>query len=115
MFEAKSSILSIINQSISNPKDVNLWDIFTPWHIIVNKLNNTITVKKRNWFLIGYDEKTYLFHTVRNIEIDNHLFGSTIKIKVYAGKVVAYCIPKKDSEEIRNLYLYNEHKNTKFI
>ncbi|MGE0636103.1 MAG: hypothetical protein AB7G44_03205 [Bacteroidia bacterium] len=84
---------------------VGFTDLIRPWHLIVDIDKKQIVVKKRNWFLIGMDEKTYQFNTVRNVQINNHLFGSNILIQVYAGKAVAYCISKSEAQQIKEVLL----------
>ena len=45
-------------------------DAVTPWHIIVDTDAETVTVRKRNRYMIGVDEDTLAFRFIRNIRID---------------------------------------------
>jgi len=106
---SKSTFLSLLfTGRISN--------FLTPWHVIVDFDNETITVKKRNWYLINFDTQTFAFKYIRNIEVDTHLFGADIKIKVMGGTAVAYSIAKRDARAIRdNLIAYNGTKKSKHM
>lgn len=87
---------------------VGLTDLIRPWRILVDTENRIIEVSKRNWFLIGMNTQTYQFKSVRNIFIDNHLFGADIYIQVYAGKATALSISKQKAKEIKEHLLSQE-------
>ncbi len=90
--------------------------VVNPWEIIINTDEETIVVKKRNWHLIGKDEQLLAFRFIRNITIDQHMFGADIHIKIMGGKISAYSIPKKDAKTIREiLNNYNQTKKGKSI
>jgi hypothetical protein len=108
-FETSSSI----NALVMNGKGAH---VVNPWHIIVDIGEETITVRKRNAILIGVDEQVCAFKFIRNITIDQHLFGADIHIKVVGGFVSAFCIPKSDAKKIKNMLLeYNQTKKGKGI
>lgn len=107
--KAKSSILSLILNG-------KLFHVFNPWHIIVDFKEETITVKKRNQFLIGIDRDIIAFRYIRKVTIDEHLFGADIHIKVVGGNASAYCISKDDARKIKNsLMEYNQKKKGRSI
>jgi hypothetical protein len=85
--------------------------VLNPWHIIVDTDEETITVRKRNSYLIGVDENIIAFRFIRSIKIDQHLLGSDIHIKAVGGTVSAYYIPKADSKKIKQMLMnYNKAK-----
>jgi hypothetical protein len=93
-----------------------LTHILNPWHIIVDTNQETITIRKRNPFLIGFDEQIVSFRYIRSIIIDEHLFGADIHIKVMGGRASVYCISKRDAKTIKNILLeYNSTKKGKGI
>ena len=85
--------------------------ILFPWVIEVNLNESYITVKKRNWYLIGIDSQYIAFRFIRNITIDEHLFGADLFIKAIGGNVNAYCLKKKDVRKIRNML--NEYNRSR--
>ena len=54
----------------------NLSEI-TPWRVIIDTEEQTITVSKRNKFLIGTDQEILAFRFIRRVEINEHLIGQT--------------------------------------
>lgn len=84
---------------------VGFFDLLRPWHIEVDANRRIIEIKKRNWFLLRKDEKTYQFKAVRNVQINKHLFGADLAILVFGGKAEALCLPKSKSLLIKNLLL----------
>ena len=90
--------------------------IVNPWTIIVDTDEETITVKKRNWHLIGKDEQVLAFRFIRNIKIDQHMFGADIHIKIVGGTISAYCLSKSDANTVEEILLdYNQTKKGKGI
>ncbi|MBC8408990.1 MAG: hypothetical protein H8E12_09755 [Rhodobacteraceae bacterium] len=82
----------------------------------VNIEENQIVVRKRNWFLIGVDEKYIAFRFIRNITIDEHLFGADLLIKAIGGNVEVFCISKVNARKIREiLNNYNRTRGKKLI
>ena len=51
-------------------------DVLTPWTIIIDTDEQTITVSKRNRILIGVDEDTLAFRFIRRVVIDQHFIGA---------------------------------------
>lgn len=83
-------------------------DAVTPWHLIVDTDAETVTVRKRNKYLIGVDEEVLSFRFIRNIRIDTHLIGADITIQAVGGSVTAYCLSKSDCKHIRQILMdYN--------
>jgi|TARA_B110000305_G_scaffold186648_1_gene207849 hypothetical protein len=71
----------------------------------------TITSKKRNWFLIGFDEKIVPFRYIRRIEVDTHLFGADMLIKVYgSGNLTVKCIGKNAADSIKEALINYNNK-----
>lgn len=97
IFDTKSSTLSLIASG-------NFISILSPWRINVDLVQNRISIKKKNWYLIGEDEELFKTSSVRNIKIDELLFGANIYIKVIGSETIkCFCIPKVDAKKIRNM------------
>lgn len=100
-YEFTSSQASLI----ANGKGIN---IATPWHVIIDTDEETISISKRNLILIGKDTDTLAFHYIRRVTIDEHLIGADITIKAVGGKLTAYCLDKSDCEKIKQILMtYN--------
>ena len=96
-----------------NGKIINL---ITPWHIIIDTDEKTITLRKRNLILIGVDEVVHSFRYVRRVTIDEHLIGADIEIKVIGGTAKAYCLSKRDCRHIKEILVdHNRHKGNSMI
>ena len=90
--------------------------VATPWHLIVDTDEETITVRKRNLTMIGVDEDVLAFRYIRRIRIDQHLIGADIEIKAVGGTVTAYCLNKSDCKKIKQILMeYNSTKRGKGI
>jgi len=90
--------------------------IINPWILIIDFDNEIITVEKRNWYFIGRNTNTIAFRFIRNIRINEHLFGANISIKATGGWVSANYLKKADIEKIRDLlFAYNKTKKYSFI
>jgi hypothetical protein len=100
-YHVKSSITALI----FNGKP---FAILRKWHILIDTKRMLITVKRRNWHFISFDEETYAFKSVRNVKVDTHLFGADLSIKVYAGEAKVLYISKRKAKKIRNLLLSND-------
>ena len=87
-------------------------DILTPWQIEIDTDEQTITVRKRNKYLIGVDEDTLAFRFIRRVVVDEHLIGADITIQAVGGKLTAKCLDKSDCKRIKDL-LMNYNKNSK--
>jgi len=109
LIKSKSSISALFfNGQIAH--------IINPWILIVDYENETITVEKRNWYFIGVNKNIIAFRFIRNIRVDEHLFGANISIKATGGWVVANYLSKNDAEIIKNsLFEYNKTKNNYII
>lgn len=79
--------------------------ILFPWCLILNLNDNTITLKKRNWYLIGINSQTIPINKIREIYINEHLIGSDIFIKIYASSISALYLSKKDSHKIKEILI----------
>ena len=88
--------------------------ILTPWNIEVDTDEQTITVSKRNKYLIGVDEDTLAFRFIRRVVIDQHFIGADITIQAVGGKLTAKCLDKSACKKIKQILMeYNEHSKTK--
>ena len=93
----------------------NLSEI-TPWRIIIDTVEQTITVSKRNKFLIGTDKETLAFRFIRRVQIDEHLIGADITIQAVGGKLTARSMAKSDCKRIKQILMeHNKKSNTKSI
>ena len=93
----------------------NLSEI-TPWRLIIDTEEQTITVSKRNKFLIGTDQETLAFRFIRRVEINEHLIGADITIQAVGGKLTARSMAKNDCKRIRQILMeYNKKSGTKSI
>lgn len=89
-------------------------DVLTPWTIIIDTDDQTITIRKRNKYLIGVDEDTLAFRFIRRVTIDQHLIGADITIKAVGGSLTAKCLDKSACKKIKQILMeYNEHSGTK--
>lgn len=81
---------------------LSLRDFIFPYHLKLDSKSNQIELRKRNWFILGVDSKTFNFGQVRNILIDEHIITASIAIKVYAGSINVHWIRKKDAKIFRD-------------
>ena len=86
-------------------------DVFTPWNVIIDTDEQTITLTKRNRIMIGVDENTIAFRFIRRVTIDQHVFGADITIKAVGGTLTAYSMDKKDCKKIKEILM--EYNNTR--
>ncbi len=109
LIKSKSSISALFfNGQIAH--------IINPWILTVDYENETITVEKRNWYFIGINKNIIAFRFIRNIRVDEHLFGANISIKATGGWVMANYISKNDADIIKNsLFEYNKNRNNHII
>ena len=82
-----------------------LWDAIIPWKIEVDAQNNFITVRKRNWYLIGVDENRFKFSSVRNVDLDQCLFGADMFIRMYGNSLRIPCLNRKEANKLRDLIM----------
>jgi hypothetical protein len=99
IIKSQSSVLS------RNIYGNNFKDIWTPWYVTLDLKNNTLEVLKKNWYLIGIDRQIIPFKNIRKFDIDEHLFGCDIQIKIYGGLIKAKCLKKRSANQIRNQVL----------
>ena len=93
-----------------------LEDILTPWKISVNFQQETITVTKRNWYLIGSNEDVHAFRFIRAISVHRRIFGADIEIRSFGNTSKAFCLKKDEAETIKeSLIQYNQSKKDGFI
>ena len=89
-------------------------DVLTPWQIIIDTDEQTITVRKRNKYLIGVDEDTLSFRFIRRVNIDQHLIGADITIQAVGGKLTARCLEKSACKRIKEILMeYNKTSKTR--
>ena len=90
--------------------------IINPWIMVIDFENEIITVEKRNWYFIGVNKNMIAFRFIRNVRIEEHLFGANISIKATGGWVSASYLPKADINHIKNsLFAYNKTKKNSII
>ena len=88
----------------------------TPWRLIIDTDEQTITVSKRNKFLIGTDAETLAFRFIRRVDIDEHLIGADITIQAVGGKLTARSMAKSDCRHIKQILMeQNKKSKTKSI
>lgn len=97
-YSAKSTFMGLLTRG-------KFWGLLTPWVIEIDIPNSRVHVEKKNWYLIGKNEDTYQFSSVRNVKIDRSLFGADIHIRMYAGTVSVFGISKNDAKKIASLLL----------
>lgn len=89
-------------------------DVLTPWTIIIDTDEQTITVSKRNRILIGVDEDTLAFRFIRRVTIDQHLIGADITIQAVGGRLTAKCLDKSACKRIKEILMeYNKTSKSK--
>ena len=89
-------------------------DVLTPWQIIIDTDEQTITVRKRNKILIGVDEDILAFRFIRRVTVDQHLIGADITIQAVGGKLTARCLEKSDCDKIKKILMeYNKTAKTR--
>ena len=89
-------------------------DVLTPWTIIIDTDEQTITVRKRNKILIGVDEDTLAFRFIRRVTVDQHLIGADITIQAVGGKLTAKCLDKSACNKIKKILMeYNKTSKAK--
>lgn len=88
-------------------------DILTPWQIEIDTDEQTITIRKRNKYLIGVDEDTLAFRFIRRVVVDEHLIGADITIQAVGGKLTARCLDKSACKQIKQVLMnYNKYSKT---
>lgn len=108
-FQTKSSFLALLfNGKITH--------FINPWILCFNFEDETIMVEKRNWYFIGKDRNIIAFRFIRNIKIDEHLFGADIYIKAIGGNVTAKYLPKRDLKKAQKIMInYNNRKGQRHV
>ncbi|RZK45358.1 MAG: hypothetical protein EOO61_00045 [Hymenobacter sp.] len=82
-----------------------LWDAFIPWTVEVDTDHHFITVRKRNWYLIGVDENKFKFNSVKHIEIDQRLFGTDMFVRMHGSSLNIPCLKRRAANELRDLIM----------
>lgn len=96
MISMKSTLISLIFTG-------RIQNLLTPWEIIIDFDSLVLTFRKRNWHLISSDENVVPFRYIRRIDIDRHLFGAEVNIKVYgSGTLSVNSIIKKGLKKLNN-------------
>lgn len=89
-------------------------DVLSPWQLIVDTDEQTITIRKRNKYLIGVDEDTLAFRFIRRVTVDQHLIGADITIQAVGGKLTAKCLDKSACKKIKQILMeYNKTSKTR--
>jgi hypothetical protein len=91
---------------------IGIWDVLRPWHIEINIDQNMLTMKKRNWFLIGFQEDSFAFKSIRHVKMKKPLFGSDIEIRVFGGYAELYAFSKSDAKLIHDSLMKNDLINS---
>ena len=61
--------------------------------------------------MIGFDEEIVPFRYIRRIEVDTHLFGADMLIKVYgSGNLTVKCIGKNAADSIKEALINYNNK-----
>jgi hypothetical protein len=98
IIKAKGSILSNIFFGD------HFLDLLVPYRVNIDTSTKILTISKRNYYFIGIDKTTIPISNVRRVNINRHLFGADLSIKIYgSGDVHAKCLSKRDAI---NLYNY---------
>jgi len=106
IYNASSSIFALI-------VNFKIEFILRPWRISVDITNQTITIEQRNWYLIGRDTSIMAFRFVRNVEINEHVFGADISIRALGSTVTAYYISKNAAQNIKKILIdFNQGNNS---
>ena len=109
VFKTKSTILALFF-------NLRWLDFLTPWRISIDTDEETITIRKRDFILIGVDEDVFAFRYIRRLKIDEHIIGADIEIKVVGGKAVAYSLSKRDCKQIKRILIdYNQTRKGKAV
>lgn len=89
-------------------------DVLSPWQLIVDTNEQTITIRKRNKYFIGVDEDTLAFRFIRRVTVDEHLIGADITIQAVGGKLTAKCLEKSACKKIKQILMeYNQSSKTR--
>jgi hypothetical protein len=84
----------------------HILDFLFPHRVELDGDLKIITVSKRNYYIIGIDKVSVPIRNVRRIEINRHLFGADLVIKIFGSRdVVAKCLSKKGAMKIYSYLL----------
>ena len=87
-----------------------------PWNLNIDFQNEILEAKQRNWFLIGYRTNTVSLRFIRNVTIQEHIFGANIHIRTMGENFMIKYLDKKDAEKIKNLLLeFNRNRGNQII
>ena len=100
MLEFKSSIVALICCG-------EIDSLFTPWKVSIDLTNKILKIEKRNWFFIGIDETTYKLNMIRNVQINNYIFGSNVVIKAFGNVMIVKGLKNEDALKIKDLIIKN--------
>ena len=79
--------------------------------VIVDTDQETITLRKRNWHLIGVNEQVLAFKYIRDIKIDQHVFGADVQINTFNDSISISNIDKNDANKIRDILIqFNKNR-----
>lgn len=77
-------------------------DFLFPFSLELDSEKKTLTVSKRNWFVVGVDTKSFNFGQIRNVLVDEHLLTASLTIRVYAGKIECHWLSKADANRFKD-------------
>ena len=90
--------------------------LFTPWILEINFSKETISISQRKWYLIAKKINVISFRFIKEIKINEHIFGSDIHIRTMGTTLFAKYFNKNDVEKVKTLLIdYNNSKNNKSI
>lgn len=90
--------------------------IFNPWILNIDFQNEILEIKQRNWYLIGHKSNTVSLRFIRNISIQEQLFGANVLIRTMGQNFVLKYLEKIDAKEIKQLLLdFNQNKGKQII
>ena len=74
---------------------------FTGNHVIID--DHFIEYRKRNWYFISVDSRQFHWQYIQSIDVDKHLFGATVRMKMADRSVfVIRGMGKKTANQIRS-------------
>jgi hypothetical protein len=86
-------------------------DFLVPHRIEIDIPGQILTISKRNYYLIGVDKVSIPIRNVRRVEINRHLFGADLNIKIFGSTdVKAKCLSKKGALGVYHYLLSHKTK-----
>lgn len=89
--------------------------ILNPWILKLDLNEQSLTVEKRNWYLIGKDRNTIAFRFVRSVKVNEHLFGADVVIRVVGGTIEAKYLKKREVRRLKQVLMEYNSGKTGFV